>query len=69
VTKTITVRDEVYRKLLRVKREGESFSDLFDRLVEGAADSLDALKKLRGCVELSSGDKECLLAEVYEARR
>jgi len=69
VTKTITVKDEVYRKLLRVKREGESFSDLFDRLVEGTADSLDTLKKLRGRVELSSGNKECLLVEVYEARR
>ena len=28
------VRDEVYEKLLRLKREGESFSDVILRLIE-----------------------------------
>jgi len=65
LTKTITIRDEVYRKLLKVKREGESFSDLFERLIEGAS-PLETLKKLRGCVEFK--DKEVLLREVYAAR-
>jgi predicted CopG family antitoxin len=65
LTKTITIRDEVYQKLLKVKREGESFSDLFERLIEGV-NSLETLKKLRGCVELK--DKEVLLKEVYAAR-
>jgi len=51
--------------LLKVKREGESFSDLFERLIEGV-NSLETLKKLRGCVELK--DKEVLLREVYAAR-
>ena len=36
LTKTISIRDEVYWKLLEVKREGESFSELFERLAEGA---------------------------------
>jgi predicted CopG family antitoxin len=52
-------------KLLKVKREGKSFSDLFERLIDGV-NSLETLKKLRGCVELK--DKEVLLKEVYAAR-
>jgi hypothetical protein len=34
LTKTITIRDEVYRKLLTVKRRDESFSKLFEILTE-----------------------------------
>jgi len=51
--------------LLKVKREGESFSDLFERLIEGGS-PLEILKKLRGCVEFK--DKEVLLKEVYASR-
>ena len=65
MTKTITIRDEVYNKLLAVKREDESFSELFERLAEGS-NPLDTLKKLRGCVEFS--DKERMLSEIYGAR-
>jgi predicted CopG family antitoxin len=65
MTKTITIRDEVYNKLLAVKRKDESFSELFERLAEGS-NPLDALKKLRGCVEFS--DKERMLFEIYGAR-
>ncbi|MDW8014193.1 MAG: antitoxin VapB family protein [Archaeoglobaceae archaeon] len=32
--KTITLRDEVYEKLLRLKRENESFSDVIEKLIE-----------------------------------
>ena len=32
----ISIRDEVYRKLLAIKLEEESFSELFDRIAEGA---------------------------------
>jgi predicted CopG family antitoxin len=35
LVKIIIIRDEVYRKLLAVKRQDESFSELFDRLAEG----------------------------------
>ncbi|RLG53480.1 MAG: antitoxin [Thermoproteota archaeon] len=63
--KTITIRDEVYEKLLKVKREGESFSELFERLIEGM-DPLETLKKLRGCVEFK--DKEKMLSEIYARR-
>jgi len=63
--KTITIRDEVYYKLLKVKREGESFSELFERLIKGM-DPLETLKKLRGCVEFR--DKEEMLSEIYARR-
>jgi len=65
LTKTITIRDDVYRKLLRVKREGESFSELFERLVEGM-EPIETLKRLRGCVEFR--DKEKMLSEIYARR-
>jgi len=65
LTKTITIRDEVYRKLLTVKRENESFSQLFERLVEGAS-PLETLTRLRGCVEFK--DKEKMLSEIHAIR-
>ena len=65
MTKTITIRDEVYRKLLKIKREDESFSELFERLAEGMS-PLDTLKKLRACVEFR--DKEKMLSEIYALR-
>lgn len=65
MTKTITIRDEVYKKLLTVKRENESFSKLFERLVEGMR-PLDTLTKLRGCVEFK--DKEKMLSEIHTLR-
>jgi len=65
LTKTISIRDEVYRKLLRIKREDESFSELFERLAEGV-NPLETLKGLRGCVEFE--DKERMLSEIYAAR-
>ena len=65
LTKTITIRDEVYRKLLNVKREDESFSEMFERLVEGIS-TTEILKGLRGCVEFNNKDK--MLLEIYAGR-
>ena len=65
MVKTITVRDEVYRKLLAVKREGESFSELFERLVTGV-EPAETLKRLRGCIELD--DKDEVLSRIYKTR-
>jgi len=63
--KTLTIRDEVYRKLLTVKRRDESFSKLFERLVEGAG-AVEALRNLRGCVEFT--DKKRMLSEIQSLR-
>jgi len=65
MVKTITIRDEVYGKLLTIKGKGESFSELFDRLVECTA-PVETLKKLRGKVEFTN--KEIMLAELYAKR-
>jgi len=65
MVKTLTIRDEVYRKLSTVKRKGESFSELFERLLEGV-NPLETLTKLRGCVEFK--DKEKMLSEIHASR-
>ncbi|MFQ5911309.1 MAG: antitoxin VapB family protein [Thermoplasmata archaeon] len=65
MVKTLSIRDEVYGKLLAIKREGESFSELFERLAEDM-NPRDTLKKLSGCVEFE--DKEKMLSEIYGKR-
>jgi predicted CopG family antitoxin len=65
MTKTLTIRDQVYDKLVLLKKKDESFSELFERLVEGTA-SLESLRRLRGSVEFKN--KQQMLAEI-EARR
>lgn len=65
MVKTITIREEVYKKLLEVKEKKESFSELFERLVEGM-NPVETLKKLRGCVEFKN--KEKILSEIYASR-
>jgi predicted CopG family antitoxin len=67
MVKTITIRDDVYKKLSAVKGENESFSELFERLVE-ETDPVKILKRLRGTVEFKNGEKKKLLAEI-RARR
>jgi len=62
---TITIRDEVYKKLLSAKKKDESFSELFERLTEGR-DSVETLKQIRGTVEFREKDK--LLAELNGKR-
>lgn len=65
MVKTITIRDEVYGKLVMIKGKGESFSELFDRLVE-CSSPVETLKKLRGQVDFT--DKETMLSELYSKR-
>ena len=65
MVKTITIREEVYRKLLTVKKKDESFSELFDRLAE-SKDPLETLSKLRGSVEFRK--KKEMLSEIYSSR-
>jgi predicted CopG family antitoxin len=65
LVKTITIREEVYRKLLTVKKKDESFSELFDRLAE-SKDPLETLSKLRASVEFRK--KKEMLSEIYSFR-
>jgi predicted CopG family antitoxin len=67
MVKTITIRDEVYQKLMGIKRKDESFSELFDRLAE-CKDSRQILLTLRGSVEFQAGEKEQILADISEKR-
>ena len=61
----MTIRDEVYNKLLTIKREDESFSELFDRLADGPS-PVETLRGLRGCVEFR--DKRRMLEKLSAAR-
>ena len=64
-TKTITIREDVYRMLLSIKGTKESFSNFFERMVISRR-NLDKLKELRGFVEVK--DKDDLLKEISEKR-
>ncbi len=65
MVKTITIRDEVYGKLVTIKGKDESFSKLFDRLVECSSPA-ETLKKIRGKVDFTN--KEAMLSELYSKR-
>jgi len=65
LVKTITIRDEVYKKLLTVKKKDESFSELFERLAENR-DQTEILKKLRASVEFKN--KGEMLSEIHSSR-
>ena len=65
LVKTITIRDEVYKKLLTIKKKDESFSELFERLAENR-DQTEILKKLRASVEFKN--KGEMLSEIYSSR-
>ena len=67
--KTITIKDDVYKKLIAQKGKDESFSDLFERLVEENLHSgIDALKKLRGSIEFDKNVKEKILVDIASKR-
>ena len=67
LSKTLTIRDEVYRKLVNVKGKDESFSELFERLVDMQSSS-NTLKAIRGAIELSSQEKKDLLESISKQR-
>ena len=62
--KTLTIKESVYQKLLGMKKENESFSDLFERLSNR---NIEILKKVRGSVEFKN--KEILLRDIYKKRK
>ncbi|SDJ47513.1 antitoxin VapB family protein [Natronorubrum texcoconense] len=48
-SKTVSLKDETYRRLNREKRDGESFSDAIDRLL--VEDDTNPLRELIGLVD------------------
>jgi predicted CopG family antitoxin len=69
MVKTLTIRDSVYNKLVARKTKDESFSELFERLLEGStANAVETLAKLRGSVEFKRDSKAALLSEIGTKR-
>ena len=46
MVKTITIKDEVYKKLTLQKGKDNSFSDLFERLLDDHISGIHTFKKL-----------------------
>ncbi len=65
-TKTITIREDIYKMLLSIKGTNESFSIFFERLVKSRK-NIDKLKELRASVEFRN--KEALLKELSDKRK
>jgi predicted CopG family antitoxin len=65
LVKTLTIRDEVYRKLLAVKAKDQSFSELLEQLSEGTK-SIEVLESIRARVEFR--DKERMMSELSTIR-
>ena len=62
--KTLTIKATVYEKLLAMKRENESFSDLFERL---SKNNVATLRKLHGCTAFEK--KEQMLKDIEQKRK
>jgi len=67
MSKTLTIRDEVYKKLINVKGKDESFSELFERLVETQSGA-NTLKAIRGVIELTSDEKRGIFESIDQRR-
>ncbi len=65
-TKTITIKESVYRSLIALKKENESFSDLLARLA-ARSKTIEILKNMSGTIEF--GDTDKLITEIYERRK
>lgn len=65
MSKTITIKEKVYTDLIKVKKEDESFSDLFERLIKSAS-PMEILTKIRGSVEFSN--KKKMISDISSKR-
>ncbi len=64
-TKTISIKEEVYNKLVAMKREKESFSEFLSRLADSQKSNY-LLDQLRGSIEID--DPEELMKEIRKRR-
>ncbi len=68
MVKTITIKDEVYKKLTLQKGKDDSFSDLFERLLDDHISGIQTLKKLRGSIEFDKYEKEEIVTGISDKR-
>ena len=61
--KTLTIKEDVYKKLVAIKRKDESFSDLLDKLI---GKNMALLKKARGSIDIK--EKEKMIRDIYTKR-
>jgi len=62
MVKTITIKESIFNKLILQKKEGESFSDLFERLLDNQVQGIETLTKLREYTEIEGNDKAEILS-------
>lgn len=71
-TKTIALESSIYGRLAALKRDGESFSKVIDRLLAEVAEAhtgRDILRSLRAFSPLTESDAERYLAIIAEDRQ
>ena len=56
MVRTITIKDGVFNRLSLQKERDESFSDLFERLLDNQLSGTIALTTLRGSVEFDDDE-------------
>jgi len=61
--KTLTIKEDVYKKLVAIKREDESFSDLLDKL---SGKNVALLRKVRGSIDIKEKDE--MIRDIYAKR-
>jgi predicted CopG family antitoxin len=57
MVKTITIKEAIFNRLSLQKAKDESFSDLFERLLDNQVSGSLALKELRGSIEIDENIK------------
>ncbi|HEY4672878.1 MAG TPA: antitoxin VapB family protein [Nitrososphaerales archaeon] len=57
-TKNLAIREDVYRKLAEAKSEGESFSDVIERLLERHGSLLPLWGALKDSEEIGGIERE-----------
>ena len=57
MVKTITIKEAIFNRLSLQKAKDESFSDLFERLLDNQVSGSLALKELRGSIEFDENIK------------
>jgi predicted CopG family antitoxin len=66
--KTISLPEDLYDKLKRQKKKGESFPDLIDRLIKEKKSRRQQLEALAGSLK-EDDEWDNILNEIYEDRK